>query len=39
MKKRDSSDTMINKKITCNALAATEQELQAMYQGFFNKNN
>lgn len=37
MKKRDSSDIMINRKITCEALAADEQQLVSIYQNIFNK--
>jgi hypothetical protein len=37
MKSRDSSDVMINKKITCEALAASSEELANIYEGFFRK--
>lgn len=35
MKKRDSSDTMINKQVTCKALAASEEELAIIYADLF----
>jgi hypothetical protein len=37
MKSRDSSDTMINKKITCQTLTASEEELRTAYANFFKK--
>ena len=37
MKGRDSSDTMINKKIACQSLAASDEELEQIYNNFFLK--
>lgn len=39
MKKRDLSDTMINKKLTCEALISNDQQLLQIYHQFFNKDN
>ena len=35
MKARDSSDTMINKNVTCKVLAATNSELDTIYDNLF----
>lgn len=39
MKKRDLSDTMINKKLTCEALVANHAALQDIYNNYFKKEN
>lgn len=39
MKKRDSSDVMINKQIICKVLTATTEELASIYSNFFKKEN
>jgi hypothetical protein len=39
MKRRDSSDTMINKKLACEALVADKSELMKIYLKYFDKNN
>jgi len=39
MKTRDSSDTMINKRLTCLALTANDLQLSAIYHSFFDKDN
>ena len=39
MKKRDSSDVMINKQIICKVLTATTEELASIYNNFFKKEN
>jgi hypothetical protein len=39
MKKRDSSDVMINKQIICKVLTAPKSELTSIYNNFFKKEN
>lgn len=39
MKTRDSSDTMINKRLTCLSLTANDVQLSAIYNSFFDQNN
>lgn len=39
MRKRDLSDTMINKKLICEALISDDQQLLQIYRQFFNKDN
>jgi hypothetical protein len=39
MKSKDSSDTMVNRQLTCSALIADEAALDEMYQNYFNHSS